>query len=84
MKPIVCNSALLNSKRTSYIRQMKELDASNNEIIAQIDRMEKTIGKLKARLNNGRQKREAARRKISRYKQMIKNKNRDDNGSQIV
>lgn len=84
MKPIKSSSEHLNNKRAFYIKQMHELDAGNNEILTIINRMEKTLGKLRAQLNDGRMKREKARRKISRYKQAIKNKNRDDNGSAII
>lgn len=84
MKPVVCSSELLNKKREQYIKLMKDWDTRNKKLVEKLARIERYAGQVRAQLNECRQEREKVRKQISRYKQMIKNKNRDDNGSEIL
>lgn len=71
----------IRSKHLFYLDQMRQLDKSNNEITAQIERIESNLGKLNKQLNEGRQLREKYRRKVGLYKKMYHagNKFKSDN-----
>jgi len=71
-------------KRDRLKKQRLELDTDNNELKAKLDRIEKSAGQFRAQLNRGRLRREQVRNKLGKLKRICKNKNRADNGSEMI